>query len=44
MTRLGYEIDTTSSGSLQRSLFNVKDDDIRKVCTHVTIMTVRILM
>lgn len=32
MTRLGYEIDTTSSGTLQNSLFNVKDAEIRKVC------------
>ena len=31
MTRIGYEIDTTSSGTLQNSLFNVKDTDIRKV-------------
>ena len=34
MTRLGYDIDTTSSGTLQNSLFNVKDSDLRKVCTH----------
>ncbi|KAI4210496.1 MAG: hypothetical protein LQ351_006647 [Letrouitia transgressa] len=32
MTRLGYEIDTSSSGTLQNSLFNVKDTEIRKVC------------
>ena len=31
MTRLGYEIDTTSSGALQNSLFNIADSDIRKV-------------
>lgn len=31
MSRLGYEIDTTSSGALQNSLFNVKDADLRKV-------------
>lgn len=31
MTRLGYDIDTTSSGTLQNSLFNVKDADLRKV-------------
>ena len=32
MTRLGYEIDTTSSETLWNSLFNVKDADLRKVC------------
>lgn len=31
MTRLGYDIDITSSGSLQDSLFNVEDVDLRKV-------------
>lgn len=31
MTRIGYEIDTTSSGALQNSLFNVTDTEIRKV-------------
>ena len=31
MNRIGYEIDTSSSGSLQNSLFSVKDADIRKV-------------
>ena len=31
MTRLGYEIDTTTSGSLWSSLFNVPDADLRKV-------------
>ncbi|KAL8724441.1 MAG: hypothetical protein Q9181_006822 [Wetmoreana brouardii] len=30
MTRLGYEIDTSSSGALQNSLFSVKDAAIRK--------------
>lgn len=30
LTRLGYEIDTDSSGTLQNSLFQVKDDEIRK--------------
>lgn len=30
MTRIGYEIDTTSSGALQNSLFNVTDAEIRK--------------
>ena len=29
MTRLGYEIDPTSSGSLQNSLFNIHDVDLR---------------
>ena len=32
MTKIGYEIDTTSSGTLQNSLFAVKDSDMRKVC------------
>ena len=31
MTRLGYDIDTTTSGTLWNSLFNVKDADMRKV-------------
>ena len=31
MTRIGYEFDTSSSESLQNSLFNVKDADLRKV-------------
>ncbi|KAK4669787.1 Translational repressor [Podospora pseudopauciseta] len=30
MSALGYEIDSTSSGSLQNSLFRVDDSDIRK--------------
>ncbi|KAL8716048.1 MAG: hypothetical protein Q9225_006271 [Loekoesia sp. 1 TL-2023] len=30
MTRIGYEIDTSSSGALQNSLFKVKDAAIRK--------------
>ncbi|KAL8680645.1 MAG: hypothetical protein Q9186_003183 [Xanthomendoza sp. 1 TL-2023] len=30
MTRIGYDIDTSSSGALQTSLFNVKDAEIRK--------------
>ena len=33
MTKAGYEIDTTTSGSLQRSLFNVEDEGMRKVCS-----------
>lgn len=31
MSRLGFDIDTNSSGSLQNSLFNIKDADVRKV-------------
>lgn len=31
MTRIGYEIDISSSETLQNSLFNVKDADLRKV-------------
>ncbi|KAI9849068.1 MAG: hypothetical protein M1838_000298 [Thelocarpon superellum] len=30
MTRIGYEIDTASSGTLQRSLVEVEDNEIRK--------------
>lgn len=30
MTNIGYEIDTASSGTLQNSLFNVDDEDLRK--------------
>ncbi|EJT76970.1 cell wall biogenesis protein phosphatase Ssd1 [Gaeumannomyces tritici R3-111a-1] len=30
LTALGYEIDTSSSGALQNSLFKVEDEDIRK--------------
>lgn len=30
MTNVGYEIDTSSSGDLQNSLFNVDDDGLRK--------------
>ncbi|KAF2189611.1 cell wall biogenesis protein phosphatase Ssd1 [Zopfia rhizophila CBS 207.26] len=30
MNAIGYAIDTTSSGTLQNSLFHVEDDDIRK--------------
>lgn len=30
MTNIGYEIDTSSSGTLQNSLFNVDDEDLRK--------------
>ena len=32
MTRIGYGIDTSSSESLQNSLFKVKDPELRKVC------------
>lgn len=31
MTQAGYEIDTSNSGALQNSLFNVKDAELRKV-------------
>lgn len=31
MTRLGYDIGTSSSGALHKSLFNVKDAELRKV-------------
>lgn len=31
MNKLGYEIDPTSSGTLQASLFKVQDADLRKV-------------
>jgi len=34
MRPLGYDIDTSSSAALQKSVFKVKDDDIRKVCWH----------
>ena len=30
MNRIGYEIDTTSSGTLQNSLFKIDDSDVRK--------------
>lgn len=33
MSRIDYDIDTTSSGTLQNGLFNVQDSEIRKVCT-----------
>jgi exoribonuclease R len=33
MSNIGYDIDPTSSGSLQCSLFKVKDPEIRKVRT-----------
>ncbi len=32
MTRIGYEMDISSSETLQNSFFNVKDADLRKVC------------
>lgn len=31
MTQIGHEIDTTTSGTLWNSLFNVDDGDLRKV-------------
>lgn len=36
MTRLNYKIDTTSSGTLQNSLFTVDDGDMRKVRTPIS--------
>ncbi len=36
MTKLGYDIDTSTSGTLQNSLFNVKDADLRKVSSLLT--------
>ncbi len=33
VTRLGYEIDPSTSGTLQNSLFKLEDDGIRKVGT-----------
>ena len=32
MTQVGYNIDTSTSGALQNSLFKVVEDDMRKVC------------
>lgn len=32
MTKAGYAIDTSTSATLQNSLFKVEDDDMRKVC------------
>lgn len=39
MGNLGYEIDPSSSGSLQASLFKVQDVDIRKVCIVLRTLT-----
>ena len=33
MTKIGYEIDTSNSGTLQNSLFKVEDANLRKVST-----------
>lgn len=33
MNRLGFDIDASSSGTLQSSLFKIEDADIRKVCS-----------
>lgn len=40
MNRLGYDIDPTSSGSLQSSLSKVTDTDLRKVNIHHPIFLV----
>lgn len=37
MTRIGYEIDASSSGTLQNSLFKVEDPELRKVSSCVRI-------
>lgn len=41
MTRLGFEMDPTSSGSLQNSLFKVEDVDIRKGMETVLLKSMR---
>ncbi|KAL2411115.1 Virulence protein SSD1 [Exophiala dermatitidis] len=41
MTRAGYEIDTTSSGTLQNSLFKVEDPDLRKGMETLLIKTLQ---
>ena len=41
MTRVGFEMDGTSSASLHNSLFNVKDADLRKVSLNVLEMDYR---
>ena len=38
MTRIGYEMDISSSETLQNSFFNVKDADLRKVCLYLQIV------
>ena len=32
MTRIGYDVEISSSETLQNSLFQIKDADLRKVC------------
>lgn len=39
MTRIGYEIDATSSGTLQNSLFKVEDGELRKVSLKEPVVT-----
>ncbi|EFR01536.1 cell wall biogenesis protein phosphatase Ssd1 [Nannizzia gypsea CBS 118893] len=39
MSRLGYQIDPTSSGTLQNSLFKVENDDVRKSMETLLIKT-----
>lgn len=41
MTKAGYEIDTSSSGSLQNSLFKVQDTDLRKGMETLLIKTMQ---
>lgn len=41
MNRLGFEIDPTSSGTLQASLFKIEDIDLRKVRPAVQVLEPR---
>jgi len=41
MDRIGYNIDTTSSGSLQNSLFAIEDSDVRKGMETLLIKTMQ---
>jgi protein SSD1 len=41
MSRIGYSIDTTSSGSLQNSLFSIEDADVRKGMETLLIKTMQ---
>jgi protein SSD1 len=41
MTRAGYEIDTSSSGALQNSVFSVQDTDLRKGMETLLIKTMQ---
>ena len=38
MTKAGYEIDSSSSGTLQNSLFRVPESDLRKVCVQIPVL------